>query len=79
GRRRPTDGWTLLDRIAAPTLLVRGELSPVLPREMADEMLARIPRARLVEIPGTYHHLVLDAPGAFAEVLASFLSETPAS
>ena len=79
GRRRPTDGWTLLDRIAAPTLLVRGELSPVLPREMADEMLARIPRARLVEIPGTYHHLVLDAPGAFAEALGSFLSETPAS
>jgi esterase len=76
GRRRPTDGWALLGHVTAPTLLVRGELSPILPREMADEMLARLPDARLVEIPGTYHHLVLDAPGAFAKVLDAFLSET---
>jgi pimeloyl-ACP methyl ester carboxylesterase len=75
GRRRPTDGWTLLSRITAPTLLVRGEHSPVLPRDMAADVLARLPRARLVEIPGTYHHLVLDAPRSFATVLEAFLSE----
>ena len=74
GRRRPTDGWALLDRITAPTLLVRGEHSPILPREMAADMLARLAHARLVEIPGTYHHLVLDAPGAFAWALEDFLS-----
>jgi pimeloyl-ACP methyl ester carboxylesterase len=74
GRRRPTDGWALLERITAPTLLVRGEHSPVLPRDMAADMLARLPRARLVEIPGTYHHLVLDAPVAFAKALDEFLS-----
>jgi esterase len=78
GQRRPTDGWALLARITAPTLLVRGEHSPVLPRAMAADMLARLPRARLVEIPGTYHHLVLDAPGAFATALSAFLGE-PAS
>ena len=75
GRRRPTDAWVLLDRITAPTLLVRGEHSPILPREMAADMLARLRHARLVEIPGTYHHLVLDAPLAFAKVLEEFLSE----
>ncbi|MGH7367370.1 MAG: alpha/beta fold hydrolase [Candidatus Rokuibacteriota bacterium] len=75
GRRRPTDGWALLDRITAPTLLVRGEHSPILPREMAADMLARLPRARLVEIPGAYHHLVLDAPLAFAKILEAFLEE----
>jgi esterase len=75
GRRRPTDAWALLDRITAPTLLVRGEHSPILPREMAADMLARLRQARLVEIPGTYHHLVLDAPLAFAKVLEEFLSE----
>jgi pimeloyl-ACP methyl ester carboxylesterase len=74
GRRRPTDGWALLSRIAAPTLLVRGEHSPILPRDMAADVLARLPRARLVEIPGTYHHLVLDAPRSFATVLEAFLS-----
>lgn len=75
GRRRPTDGWALLERITAPTLLVRGEHSTILPREMAADMLARLPRARLVEIPGTYHHLVLDAPLAFARALDEFLSQ----
>jgi pimeloyl-ACP methyl ester carboxylesterase len=75
GRRRPTDGWALLSRITAPTLLVRGEHSPILPRDMAGDVLARLPRARLAEIPGTYHHLVLDAPQSFAQVLDAFLSE----
>jgi pimeloyl-ACP methyl ester carboxylesterase len=78
GRRRPTDGWALLERITAPTLLVRGEHSPILPGDMAAAMMRRLPRARLVEIPGTYHHLVLDAPLAFAKVLQAFLSETAA-
>jgi pimeloyl-ACP methyl ester carboxylesterase len=78
GRRRPTDGWALLERITAPTLLVRGEHSPILPREMAADMLTRLPRARLVEIAGTYHHLVLDAPLPFARVLDVFLSEATA-
>jgi len=78
GRRRPTDGWALLERITAPTLLVRGEHSPILPREMAADMLMRLPRARLVEIAGTYHHLVLDAPLPFARVLDAFLSEATA-
>jgi pimeloyl-ACP methyl ester carboxylesterase len=43
---------------------------------MAADMLARLPRARLVEIAGTYHHLVLDAPLPFAKVLDAFLGET---
>jgi pimeloyl-ACP methyl ester carboxylesterase len=76
GRRRPADGWALLERITAPTLLVRGEYSPILPPEMATEMLARLPNARLVEIQGTYHHLVLDAPLEFAKVLDAFLHES---
>jgi esterase len=79
GRRRPTDGWALLERIGAPTLLVRGEHSPILPPDMAAAMLARLPRARLVEIPGAYHHLVLDAPLAFTKVLEAFLSDAEAT
>jgi pimeloyl-ACP methyl ester carboxylesterase len=73
GDRKPADAWPLLPRIRARTLIVRGEWSPVLPREMAERMRAAIPGAALVEIPGAYHHLVLDRPGAFAAVLAGFL------
>jgi len=71
--RRPVDAWTLLDRITAPTLIARGELSPVLPRDMADKLCAAIRGASLVEIPASYHHLVLDNPAAFARELDRFL------
>ena len=74
--RRPVDAWTLLDRITAPTLIARGELSPVLPRDMADKLLASIRGATLVEIPASYHHLVLDNPAAFVRELDRFLTAT---
>src|SRR5262245_12128751 len=78
GARRPTDNWPLLERITAPTLLVRGEHSPVLPPPMVQEIVKRIPRVRVEEIAGAYHHLVLDAPEAFSAVLDRFLRELPA-
>lgn len=76
-QRRPADSWNSLSRIAAPTLIVRGERSPVLPLEMAERMRAAIPRATLVAIPGAYHHLVLDAHAAFRQVLTTFLRSLP--
>ncbi|MBI4594513.1 MAG: alpha/beta hydrolase, partial [Candidatus Rokubacteria bacterium] len=56
-RRRPVDAWPLLPAIAAPTLLVRGEGSPIMTRDMAERMRAAIPRAFFVDIPGAFHHL----------------------
>ena len=74
GVRRPVDAWPLLHRITAPTLVARGGLSPVLTAEMAERLHASIPRASLVTIPHAYHHLTLDAPGAFTRALADFLA-----
>ena len=71
--RRPVDAWPLLARITAPTLVVRGEHSLIMTREIAERMRAAIPRASVVEIAGAYHHLVLDAPEAFVDALARFL------
>jgi pimeloyl-ACP methyl ester carboxylesterase len=79
GTRQPVDAWELLPHIAAPTLLVRAGRSPILPPPMAEEILRRLPGARFEEIPDAYHHLVLDAPAAFARALRRFLDEvTPA-
>ena len=75
--RRPIDAWTLLDRITAPTLIARGELSPVLPRDMADKLRAAIRGASLVEIPASYHHLVLDNPAGFVQELDRFVTSLP--
>jgi esterase len=71
--RRPVDCWPLLPRIAAPTLIVRGEHSPVLPTDMAARMRQTIANAELIEIPGAYHHLTLDAPEVFGAALDAFL------
>jgi pimeloyl-ACP methyl ester carboxylesterase len=77
GERRPVDAWPLLARISAPTLVVRGALSPVLTADMARELCAAIPRARLVTVPDAYHHLTLDAPAALADALEGFLRALP--
>src|SRR2546422_11547164 len=45
GSRRPVDAWPLLARIVAATLIVRGERSLVLPREVAARMRAAVPPA----------------------------------
>jgi len=72
--RRPVDNWTLVDRITAPTLIVRAALSPILPREMAERLRAAIRDARLVEIPEAYHHVMLDRPARLAAALVEFLA-----
>lgn len=74
--RRPVDAWPLLGRITAPTLIVRGERSPIMTPEIAERLRASIPGAALVEIAGTYHHLVLDAPERFAGVVDEFLKRS---
>jgi pimeloyl-ACP methyl ester carboxylesterase len=68
------DAWPLSHRITAPTLVVRGGLSPVLTEEMAERLRATIPKASLVTIPNAYHHLTLDQPAAFTAALQTFLA-----
>ena len=43
---------------------------------MAEKLRAAIPNASLVEIPASYHHLVLDNPAAFVQALDAFLART---
>jgi pimeloyl-ACP methyl ester carboxylesterase len=71
--RQPVDAWPLLPTIACPTLIIRGENSPILPRPMGEEMAKNISGAELAEIPGVYHHVVLDAADAFISLLDRFL------
>ena len=72
-RREPVETWDLLPQVRAPALILRAELSPVLPRPLADQLIAALPRADLVEIPGAYHHVTLDAPDAVSRALGPFL------
>lgn len=49
------DLWSLYDRVACPTLVVRGAESDLLARATWQQMAERGPRARLVEIPEVGH------------------------
>jgi pimeloyl-ACP methyl ester carboxylesterase len=77
--RRPVDGWTLIGAITAPTLVVRGEWSPILPADLAVRLRDGIRDARLVEIRGAHHHLVLDRPEGFSQALGAFLEDVAPS
>jgi pimeloyl-ACP methyl ester carboxylesterase len=45
---------------------------------MAERLRAEISGARFVEIPGAYHHVVLDRPDAFVREVRGFLDDLDA-
>ena len=75
-RRLPSDidWWAVLRAIPVPTLVLRGESSHVLDRDVAERMVKEPPRGRLVEIPRAVHTLHEDNPGAVLAALKDFLA-----
>jgi esterase len=69
----PDELWARWESIAAPTLLLRGELSDILDAEVAAAMAARNPSARLVTIAGSGHTIPLDQPEAMIDAVRGFL------
>lgn len=71
---RELDYAAALPRIAAPTLVVAGELDPGTPVSMARAMAEGIPGARLAVVPGASHLSVVEKPAEFAALVAGFLA-----
>ncbi|HEX6309955.1 MAG TPA: alpha/beta hydrolase [Longimicrobiales bacterium] len=67
------DVTALLPRISIPTLLIWGELDPLVPLEHGRRMAERIPGARLVVIRDAAHNPMADRPTEFNRVLLDFL------
>ena len=61
--------WRKLGR-CGPLLVLRGALSDVLPREVAQHMIAVAADATLVEVPDVGHAPMLDEPESQAAILA---------
>lgn len=69
GTEAGPDMWGALDGLAeVPVLIVRGARSDVLGRATAERMVARLPFAELVEVPGVGHAPTLLEPDAAAAV-----------
>lgn len=69
---RSEDRWKEWSELKMPVLLVRGETSKDLPREMFEKMLQTLPPARGVEIPGAGHWVHFDQPDDFIRALKEF-------
>jgi pimeloyl-ACP methyl ester carboxylesterase len=67
------DGWGLLAKITAPTLLIRGELSDVLDAGVAERMCREIADCRFAVVPGAGHSIPLESPKGFLEAVRTFL------
>jgi pimeloyl-ACP methyl ester carboxylesterase len=69
--------WPQLPNISADTLIVRGEHSPVMPREALDKIVALLPRGRGIQIDGAHHHIPLDKPAELAATVAAWAATLP--
>lgn len=71
-----TDMRERLAEIAAPTLVVAGELDAATPPQRSQELAAGLPQARAyVEIPGAGHFAAWEKPRRTAEAVRRFLNE----
>ncbi|MFT4050682.1 MAG: alpha/beta fold hydrolase [Microbacterium sp.] len=68
---RPEDAYP---RIAAPTLLIRGELDLVVPQEWFDEVFAAIPDAEAFIVKGHHHETLIRTAKPAADELRRWLA-----
>jgi pimeloyl-ACP methyl ester carboxylesterase len=61
--------------VAAPTLVITGSQDTLTPIGDAEELAELIPGARLVELRGAAHGLMVEAPNAFNAEIRSFIDE----
>jgi esterase len=74
-RSAPGDLYTYLQRIQCPTLLIRGQWSPLLTPEVAQKMIQALPNGRTVDIANAAHTVNADNTPEFNAVTAAFLKE----
>lgn len=71
---REMDFLDALPRIAAPTLVIAGELDAGTPPAMSKAIADRIPGARLAVIAGASHLSVVENPAGFSALISGFLA-----
>lgn len=69
---RSAEHWEQIEALSVPTLLMRGEYSRDLPREIYEQILQANLRIKGVEIPDAGHWVHSDQPEAFIQCLREF-------
>jgi pimeloyl-ACP methyl ester carboxylesterase len=73
GSWKPADMWEAVEKIPCPMLILRAEHSVVMSRSAAEMMAQKAPKARLKEIGGAGHFLMLGKPAEVASEIRCFL------
>lgn len=69
-----TDLREKLSQVAAPTLVVWGELDTITPLAAGRRLVRALPNARLAPIRGAGHNPMWERPAAFTELVGTFLA-----
>ena len=69
---RAAERWDDISALKMPTLVMRGEFSGDLPREVFEKMLSLNPNIQGIEIAGSGHWIHSDKPEIFIETLETF-------
>jgi pimeloyl-ACP methyl ester carboxylesterase len=69
------DLYPYLQRIQCPTLLMRGQKSPLLTQDVAQKMVQHLSHGRWIEIPDAAHTVNADNAYVFNTMTAAFLLE----
>lgn len=70
---RTVDLWPIIERIARPALVIRGELSDFCPEASAREMIRRNPLFDYATVKGAGHYVHDDSPAQFLAHVDEFL------
>jgi 3-oxoadipate enol-lactonase len=70
------DSTPLLATMSCPALIIVGDEDAITPRAEAEAMQRRLPRSRLVVLPGAGHLSNMETPDAFSAALADFASSS---
>lgn len=70
--REPISAWKNLAEIRCPALFIRPEVSAL--RELANDLVARMPRGRMTIVPNSHHHVLLDNPAGLIVALDEFVN-----
>ncbi len=74
-KRETINGFLYWGRICIPALLVKGERSPRITLPLYAEVKACCPHVELAEVARSDHHVTLDNPAGFVNVVQAFLDK----
>ena len=67
------DGVPLWEKVKIPALVIKGERSTRFTSEVLAEVRTRAPQVQFAEVPASDHHITLDNPQGFVDVVQKFL------